>query len=290
MHRILNLARIIGLLAIAVALSGCTALKLGYNTLPQLSAWWLDGYVDFSEEQGARVRDDLARLHQWHRQHELPKLVALLQQAELLAAGELTAAEACAMVPAIRQRLTAVAERAEPAAVTLALNLSPAQLAHLERKYQKNNRDYRNDWIELSAGDQKEKRVKQFVERAEMIYGRLDEPQREALRVRMERSVFKAETALQERQRRQQEILQALRKLAGQPVALPDARTDIRRLMEAGLRSTDSRYRVYQESLLQEACQNVAALHLSTTPQQRQNAVRRLGAYQRELQELAPRP
>ena len=32
-------------------LTGCSALRLGYNNGPQLAWWWLDGYVDFSTEQ-----------------------------------------------------------------------------------------------------------------------------------------------------------------------------------------------------------------------------------------------
>ena len=80
MHLIANVARIIGLLSVAVALAGCSAIKLGYNSLPQVSSWWLDGYIDFSDEQEPRVRDDLARLHQWHRRQELPKIGALLQK------------------------------------------------------------------------------------------------------------------------------------------------------------------------------------------------------------------
>ena len=285
-----NLVRIIGLLSLAMALSACSAIKLGYNTMAQVSAWWIDGYVDLSDDQQPRVREDLARLHQWHRREEIPKIGALLQRAERMVGAEMSAQEICAVVPDARARLLALAERAEPAAVTLALGLTPEQLAHLERKYQKNNRDYRKDWIELSADDLRDKRYRQFLDRVEMVYGRLDDPQREILRNRMERTAFSAETSLQERQRRQQDILQALRKIAGQPVSLSDARATLHALVQRGLQSPDRRFRAYQESLIQEGCRNLAAVHQSTTPQQRQSAVRRLRAYQRDLEELAAEP
>jgi hypothetical protein len=290
MHRIANLVRIIGLLSLAVALSGCSAIKLGYNTLPQVGAWWIDGYIDLADEQEQRLRDDIGRLHQWHRRQELPKISALLQQAERMVAGEFTAQEACELVPEIRARLLAVGEQAEPAAATLALALVPAQLAHLERKYQKNNRDYRKDWIDLPPDELQDKRFKQILDRTEMVYGRLDDPQREVLRSQMARTVFDPQTNLQERQRRQQDILQTLRGIAGRPTAPGEARTLVRRLLERGLQSPDRRYHAYQETLLQETCRNLAAVHQSTTPQQRQNAVRRLRAYQRDLAELAAEP
>lgn len=289
-HRDANLARIIGVLSLAVALSACSAIKLGYNTLPQVSTWWIDDYIDLNDEQEPRIREDLARLQQWHRREELPKIGALLQRAERMVGTEMSAQEICAVVPDVRARLLALAERAEPAAVTLALGLTPEQLAHLERKYQKNNREYRKDWIELSADDLRDKRYKQFLDRVEMVYGRLDEPQRETLRKQIERTAFSAETNLQERQRRQQDILQALRKIAGQPVSLADARATLHTLVHRGLQSPDRRFRAYQDSLIQEACRNLSAVHQSTTPQQRQSAVRRLRAYQRDLEELAAEP
>lgn len=290
MQRLVAFARIIGLLSIAVALSACSAIKLGYNTLPQFGAWWLDGYVDFSDDQEQRMRDDIARLHQWHRREELPRLSALLQQAERMAPADISADAACALVPLARQRLLAVAERAEPAAVTLALGLSPGQLQHLQRKYEKNVREYRKDWVQLAPDELREKRFKQYLDRIEMIYGSLDEPQRSIMRVQVERTVFDVESNLKERQRRQQDILETLRKLAGQPVSLSDARAAIHRLVERGLQSPDPRYRAYQESLILEGCRNIAAVHNSTTPQQRQSAVRRLREYQRDLGELAAQP
>lgn len=287
MHRLANLARIIGLLSVAVAVASCSAVKLGYNSLPQVGFWWLDGYVDFSDEQQPRVRDDLGRLHQWHRRQELPKIGALLQQAERMVAGDITADEVCAVVPAIRQRLAAVADRAEPAAVTLALGLQPEQLAHLQRKYEKNVRDYRKDWVDLPTGELKDKQSKQYVDRMEMVYGRLEDNQRELVRTQLERSVFSAETSLRERQRRQQDTLQTLRRLAGQQVSLTEARAAMHQLVERALQSPDLRYRSYEDALIRQGCVNIAAIHQSTTQQQRVGAARRLRAYQRDVEDLA---
>ncbi len=39
-------ALLVGTFALA-GLSACSAIKIGYNNLPELSYWWLDGYVDF---------------------------------------------------------------------------------------------------------------------------------------------------------------------------------------------------------------------------------------------------
>ena len=41
------------------ALSGCSALRLGYANGPQLAWWWIDGYFDFSREQAPQVKQAL---------------------------------------------------------------------------------------------------------------------------------------------------------------------------------------------------------------------------------------
>ena len=176
MPRLIHRARIIGLLCVAVALCACSAIQLGYNTLPQVGLWWLDGYVEFSDDQQRRARDDLARLHQWHRRQELPKLGGLLEQIEAMAAAPTTAEAACALVPGLRARMASAADFAEPAAVTLALSLTPPQLVHLKRKFDRNNTDYRKDWMEISPRQLREKRLMQYQERMEMIYGSLEMP------------------------------------------------------------------------------------------------------------------
>jgi hypothetical protein len=281
------LARIIGLLTFAALVSGCSAVKLGYNNLDELAYWWVDRYLDFTEDQSRRVREDLARLHTWHRHEELPRINALLQRMEQLAPGEVSPAQTCSFVPAIRQRVHALADRAEPAIVTLALDLTPEQLVHLERTYRKKLSEYREEWVEITRAQLWDKRTRQFQERSEMIYGPLDEPQQQVMRQRVEQSIFDPMRMLAERRRRQQDALQTLRKIVGQPVTIAQARALIHGLLERAQQPPEPAARAYQDALIEESCANLSALHNSTTAQQRQSAARRLRAYQRDLRELA---
>jgi hypothetical protein len=282
-----TVVRIIGLLAVAAVLAGCSAIKLGYNNLGEAAYWWLDGYVDFTGEQAPPVREELARLHFWHRTEELPRLQAVLRNLEELVPGDISAAQACAVVPQLRERLHAALERAEPAIVALAMGLGPDQLLHLERKYQKNNSDFRKDWLRLASPELNNKRLRQFLERSEMIYGRLDEPQRSALRRQIEQSIFDPQRTLAERQRRQQDALQTLRQLAGQPVAFDEAGRLMRGLLERAQESPDPTYRSLQKALIEETCRSVSVLHNTTTAAQRETALHRLRSWQRDLTELS---
>lgn len=280
-------ARIIGLLSLLVALAGCSAIRLGYNNLAELSYWWLDGYLDFDDAQAQRVREDLARLHLWHRTQELPKLSQFAVRVEKLLAADVTAEQVCALEPELRERLAAVRERAEPAIVSTALTLTAAQLQHLEHKYSQNNREYTRDWIRRTPAEQVDRRMKQVLDRAETVYGTLDEKQRAVLRQQLQASSHDPAVILAERRRRQQDTLAVLGRLVNQPTPIPEARQAMRGLMDRQLTSPDPAYRAYADTARQDFCRVAATLHNATTPSQREHAVRRLRAWQRDFAELA---
>ncbi|MCG2591354.1 DUF6279 family lipoprotein [Ramlibacter sp. XY19] len=280
-------AGIILALAVAMGLAACSAIKLGYSTLPDLAYWWLDGYVDFNEAQEPLARQQLAQLHAWHRQQELPKLGELLARLEQMTPGSISAAQACTVVADVQARMDVVATRAEPAIVGLASLLTPKQLRHLERKYRSNNDAYRKDWIAVSADERKDKRYDQMLERIETIYGSLDAPQRAVLRQGIAQSMFDPQRVLAERQRRQQDLLQTLRRMMEPSTGTEAARTLLHAHLERVMHSPDLAYRAWQDALVQEGCRIFSAVHESTTAAQRQQAVRRLRAYQRDLRELS---
>jgi hypothetical protein len=39
----------------SLILTGCSAVRLGYNKLPEIASWWLDSYIDFSDAQGPQA-------------------------------------------------------------------------------------------------------------------------------------------------------------------------------------------------------------------------------------------
>jgi hypothetical protein len=287
MSTALKLARIIGALAALALICACSTVKLGYNNLEEVAYWWLDGYVDLTGEQRPRVREELARLHAWHRATELPRYADLLHRVATLAAGDVTPAQACGVIAEIRGRLEVLATHATPAIATIAQGLEPAQLQHLERKYRRNNAAWRDDWIELAPAELARKRFKQMLDRSETVYGGLHEPQRAALRKQLDTSAFDARRILSERERRQQDALQTLRRIAGQRTPPAEARMLVQGYLDRALHSPDAAGRAYQEDLIEENCHTIAAVHNSATAAQREVAVRRLRAWQRDVRELA---
>ncbi|WP_241027165.1 DUF6279 family lipoprotein [Variovorax sp. RKNM96] len=274
------------MLLFVTALGACSAIRLAYNNLPEVSYWWLDGYFDFDSTQSPKVRDELAQLLAWHRQNELPKVITLLQEAQSLAPGEVTPAQACGFADSIRERLLAVTERAEPATTDLALSLSESQLQQLERKYAKLNNEYRKDWLDRTPAQVQEKRYDQFLDRMEDFYGRLTAEQRDLLKQQVAQSVFNPQLADAERRKRQQEALVMLREFATKKPSPAEARSALHAYLLRIAEPPPGPWRDQQQALLEEGCRNLAALHNGTSASQREQAVRRLQAYQSDLRQL----
>jgi hypothetical protein len=252
-----------------------------------VSYWWLDAYLDFDGSQTPKLRDELAQLQAWHRQNELPRVASLLQEAQALAPGDVTAAQACRMADQIRERLLAVAERAEPAGTELALSLGEGQLQQLERKYAKNNAEYRKNWLDRSAAEVQEKRYEKYLDRLEDFYGRLTPEQRDLVRRQVAQSAFDPRLIDAARRRRQQQTLEMLRGFNATRPSTAEARAAIHAWVMRDAAPPPGPGRDQQQALLQEGCRNLAALHNTTSASQRERAVRRLQAYEDDVRQLA---
>ncbi|MEO7941073.1 MAG: DUF6279 family lipoprotein [Burkholderiaceae bacterium] len=286
--------RIIRPLAAAVALvllGSCSAVKLTYNNLDDISYWWIDGYADLGELQSAQLRDDLTQLLAWHRGNEMPRVAALLQQVQRDAQADTTPENVCRFYDQVRERLDGVRVKAEPAAVNLAMSLSPSQIKHIAAKFDKGNTAWRRKWMAGTKPELLDKRLEASVERAEQFYGTLEERQRAVLRAGMASPHFDAQRSYAERLRRQQDLLQLLRTLIGangtpQPTAA-QATMALRGYLDRSLTSPDPVYRAYAQAATLENCQIYAQLHNSTNSQQRERAGARIAAYERDARELA---
>lgn len=274
--------------AAALVLQACSAVKLGYQTLPEVSYWWLDGYLDFTSAQKERVKDDLASLQQWHRKAELPQYASLLDQMSLLAVKDTTPDQICGLADSVRARLRAVGVQAEPSAATLALSFTPEQLQSLRKRYDKNNTDYRKEWIDLPPAKRDEKRYKKIVGYAEDLYGKLDAPQRDAIRKYVSTGGFDPVQDNEQRLRQQRDVLQVLERLQTAPdTSLADARKAVASLIEGGFDAPDATVRSHQQAMRRAGCETMAELQNSTTDAQRAHAVKRLQQYRQSAMELA---
>ncbi|MCW5632200.1 MAG: hypothetical protein KIT17_02600 [Rubrivivax sp.] len=272
---------------LALVLSGCSALRVAYNTGPQLAWWWVDGYFDFSREQAPQVKAAIDRWFEWHRQTQLPAYAALLSRAQAQAGEPLSPAEACRWNDRIGETLGPAVTRALDQAAELLPGLGDAQLQHLEQRYAKAVDEIRSEFLQPDAAERHEASVKRTLARAEQLYGRLDAPQRKVIADGVAASPFDPAAWMAERQRRQRDTLQTLRRLLAERADRAQRVAALRALAERSQRSPDPAYRAYQQRLLEYNCAFVARLHNATTPAQRQRARRQLLAWEEDLRAVA---
>lgn len=290
--RLENLLKIISVLALAIALQACSTVKLVYNQSPEVAWWYMTDYLDFTDPQRPPVRAALTELHRWHRRQQLPAYAGLLQRWQGTMAQDVTAAQTCDLYTEVMTQLVGMSELAEqmPAdALTVVTRLSPAQLGGLSRNLTKSNQRYREEYLQGSATELRDKRFKQALSRAEGLYGRFDERQKSVLQAGLDRTPFDGEAAYARRLQRQQELLQTLRTLSASAAPLDQARAMLRGLFARSLRSYDPANR---QDLVgrQQGCQLLADVHNSTGAGQRQKAADTLGRYAADMRSLASEP
>jgi hypothetical protein len=269
----------------ALLLGACSTTRLAYNQAHTLLYWWLDGYMDFSAEQSTQARQDIDAFLAWHRSTELPTYARQLQQWQALAEQDISPAQACAQFELVRAAVQRASERGLEPLTRLAQQLSRPQVAHLQRHHDKGNAAFEKKFLRGSPEARLKRRVEQSISRSEMLYGRLSPAQREQVRNGLQQSPWDPQKALHERLRRQSELLQTIQTLQNSPddTALDTSRNHLNRILQ----TPTAGYNANSQALVQHGCAQFAALHNSTSAEQRANAVRVLKGYEDDLRALA---
>lgn len=278
---------IIGLLlAVAMAMAGCSSIRLAYSNAPSLLTWWLDGYLDFDSAQSTRLRADLSTLHAWHRTEELPQLVAMLRDMQASAVGTFSADDTCRLSDAVQARLLSLTYRALPTAAAIATSLKPAQIDHLQATFDKRNQEWREEWLEGSSVERKQRRLSKLVDRMEDWYGTLSEEQVALLEQQIAASPFDPMRQFRETLRRQQDTLQTLRTVQQRAMDEAQAQAALSALVARNLKSPDAQFEAYTDTLRRAGCASIARFHASTTKSQRANLQQTLKSYETEATAL----
>jgi hypothetical protein len=198
----------------------------------------------------------------------------------------LTPALACQWQDRIRSQLDPAIARAVLDFADLVPGLGEAQFKHMEQRYLKSNDDLRGDFLQPDAAERQRESIKRTVERAERIYGSLGDAQLKVIAAGITASPFNPELWLAERQRRQRDTLQTLRKLVAERADRDQRVAALRALVSRSERSPNPDYRAYQLRLTDYNCALVAQMHNATTPAQRQKARANFLGWEADLRSL----
>jgi hypothetical protein len=141
-----NLRRLSLILAMLLLLQGC-GLKFWYNRLDWVATWYVDDYVELSEQQEQQLEQWIRLKTQWHRQQELPKYIEWLEQLENdLQQGQIETRydEHYRQLVAFYQTLV---EQLGDDFAAMMVNLTDAQVTQLLKVLDKEDRELRK-WLE----------------------------------------------------------------------------------------------------------------------------------------------
>ena len=276
--------------SMSVILTGCSAVRLGYNNLPDIASWWLDSYIDFSDTQGPQAKAALQQLQTWHRKEELPAIAELLVQAQTLAPQNITPEQACKIWEGAQVRIESFIQESSRLAAPVVSQLSAKQFKHLEKEWATRNEDWKKQWVQGTPDSRIKKRVDLAAERFNSFYGDLNLEQRQVLKQQFLQSTWSPEESYQRRLKRQQQQLMALQAMSSEitkpAMPLPQVEKALQSLILQSVRPKDAGDLSKQLQLEQQACQNLAQLHNTMSPAQRLKAQRKLKDYETDVREL----
>jgi hypothetical protein len=276
------------LLAVALCLSACsTGVRLGYNYAETLVAYSLDGYVGLTAEQEQLVKERAGSLIVWHRATQLRDYAQLLEATRRKLDGPVTSADVLAFNQAVNARLAALGERAAPDLAQLALTLSPEQVTKLQRKLATDNSKARRELVQFAGKETLDERVKKYAERADFWFGSLTREQFDLVRASLAKRPDNAAWWIEERERRQRELLAVLQRIQAERPTEAAAAGWLRTYF-AQLRSPpDAERRRGMEQFRADNAELVAQLINTSTPEQKAALSRKLGSFAEDLVALA---
>lgn len=277
------------LVLLAILLAGCNALRLGYANGDTFVYWWMDGYVDFTNEQKPWVKAHIDRLFDWHRKTQLRDYAQLFGQVQQrLQRGPAQPAEIREDFDAIRKRAATVLEKSIPELTDLALAIESAQIAHLEQKLAANNEKYRREYLRGNVDDRQRLRFKKVMKQAEYWFGNFSDEQEAQIRKASDARPLDNDVWMAERARRQQELLQMLRKIHAEKPAREVVSKMIRDFVRRSFENfTYAEHKAFFDGSSDGMAQMIATIVNVATPEQKAHAVRRLQKLIEDCHELA---
>lgn len=267
-------------------LQGCSAIKLGYQQSPTLAYFWLDSAVSFNDTQADRAKEALGNVHRWHKSQELASYLDLLQRSAELSQGPVQASQVCNAWADIQTKMDRSMRVAIAQAAPVVQMLGPRQLSHLARHQESKNEDWDKQWLQGSASERLDRRLEKTLERYRSFYGDLSAAQVALIKTQVSQSVWSPEWGRHDQLRREQDLLSTLRQLTQSKATSDQVEAALMGVWQRWFMPPDEAGRALVQKMTQQACDNLAQLHNSTSPEQRQRVVRTLRAYERDIRDL----
>jgi len=288
-HSLLQRASALLLVALMVLAAGCSTIRFTYNHGDTLLYWWLNAYIDLDSDQSDWVKKDIDDLFQWHRTTQLRDYAGLLAKMQRqLADGNVTQDELLADYRDIKARTELLAFKALPDLADLARSIKPDQITQMEKKFAKNNADFRKKFMSGSVDDQQEARYKKTKEQFELWFGSLSREQDAQLRKASDARPLDNEVFLQERTMRQKKIVALLRRIQQEKLSKEQTMSAVHTLLRDFFDRMDAPDRkAFYDAYVDSTAKFIVTGIRLTTPEQKAHAQQRMQGWINDFNALA---
>ena len=287
----LNRLTYVVLALMLVVVAGCSSLRLAYNNGDTVLYWWLNAYVDLDRDQKGWVREDIDKLFDWHRKTQLKDYVEILRKGQKQVQGNPTQADLMADYSEIKSRTQSLLLKAAPDLADLARSLKPEQIAQMEKKFKSNNDDYRKKFL---TGDQEKRqqlRYKKSMEQFELWFGSFSSEQEALIRKASDARPLDNEIWLDERSRRQRNVLALVQKVQNEKLGKEATVALINTLIKDSFdRLEHSDRKAFFDAFENSTAQMILTVIKIATPAQKAHAVKRMQGWIDDFNSLAAQP
>ncbi|CDG85885.1 DUF6279 family lipoprotein [Janthinobacterium agaricidamnosum] len=276
------------LVSLLALLAACSSLRLTYNHGDTILYWWLNAYVDIDSDQKGWVKKDIDNFFAWHRKTQLKDYVQVLSHAQRQLQGNVTQADLLADYSDIKQRTEALLLKAQPELADLAMALRPEQIAQMEKKFASNNDDYRKKYLRGDQDKRQQYRFDKAMEQFELWFGNFSREQQDSIRKASDARPLDNEIWLDERIRRQRNIVNLVQKVQREKLNKDATIALIHNLIQDSFNRLDHSERKAFFDTTNEATANLVLTVIKiATPAQKAHAIKRMQGWIDDFNALA---
>ena len=173
--------RLFILLLAVLTLSACSSTTFFYNRLDFIIPWYMGRYVDLDREQSVFLDEQLLPFLSWHRSEELPRYVELLDEAERMLDGPVTASDIERLSLSAEEAWLRVEERGLEWMMELGAQLSDEQMADFIAELRQRQTKYEKKYLPRTDEEYREDAYDNLRDSLQDYMGRLESSQRDRL-------------------------------------------------------------------------------------------------------------
>jgi hypothetical protein len=243
-------------------------------------------YVDMDRAQTRALKAELGQLHAWHRQEELPRYAAFLDEVSGRLERGLAREDVVWAIGVVRVRYEVLSRQAAEGLVPLLLTLNARQVEDLEVRFEADNRKFYASNLPDDPDEALRVRADWIRARVEDWIGQTTPAQRDRLVALVRAFPDVPAQRLADRKRRQAQLIEALR------VHAPGgaSRAELYTLLTEPDDGRSGQYRATLAAWQASFVDAIVDLDRSLTPRQREAAVTRTRRYAKEFRGMAEKP